>query len=538
MYCMKISDCKSAFTVVYILCACFFCACNQQPEKNIPKITDAADQKEKNIQGNFSNQQELFIDSSQLKSFFKTYPGLDNYASDVKQFYNYRHFLYAWYNKSGLVEQASTLYNDLNNGELEGIQSKLPYKASLDSMLEDLQTVDAPNPELEILLTAEYLFYADKVWNGISEKNTEKLEWLLPRKKLNLPFITDSLLKDSSSKLFDKRYNFRQYGLLQNQLKKYRDLAAAGLWDSISMNVKEIKKLDSSEVVKAIRHRLFLLGDLESDAQNAIFDNRLEEAVLSFQERNGMEPDGRIGNGFIKEINSSPAENMRRIIINMERTRWIPTDLSDHYLIINIPAFSLYAFDKDTMSFQMNVVVGKEVHKTVIFSGDMKYIVFSPYWNVPASIMKSEVLPAIRKNPNYLKKNNMEWNGNTIRQKPGPKNSLGLVKFLFPNTHNIYLHDSPAKSLFGATSRAFSHGCIRLAEPKKLAVYLLKDDAKWTEEKIDKAMHAGVEKFVTLNKPVPVFIGYLTAWVDNGGRLNFRKDIYDRDQPLEEMITR
>jgi murein L,D-transpeptidase YcbB/YkuD len=184
----------------------------------------------------------------------------------------------------------------------------------------------------------------------------------------------------------------------------------------------------------------------------------------------------------------------------------------------------------------MKVVVGKDVHQTVVFNGEIKYVVFSPYWNVTPSIMKKEILPALKKNPDYLKKNNMEWNGNSIRQKPGPSNSLGLVKFLFPNSYNIYLHDTPAKDLFNQHMRAFSHGCIRLADPKKLAMYLLKDDPSWTEQKIDQAMHAGKEKYVTLKDPVPVFIGYLTAWVDSYGKLNLRKDIYKRDKALGEML--
>jgi L,D-transpeptidase YcbB len=180
--------------------------------------------------------------------------------------------------------------------------------------------------------------------------------------------------------------------------------------------------------------------------------------------------------------------------------------------------------------------VGKDLHPTVIFNGDLKYVVFSPYWNVPNSILKKEILPGIKKNPDYLQKHNMEWSGKTVRQKPGPSNSLGLVKFLFPNSHNIYLHDSPAKSLFGESSRAFSHGCIRLAEPEKMADYLLKNDPKWNAEKIHKAMHSLKEQYVTLQDPVEVYIGYLTAWVDNTGKLNFRKDIYNRDQRLADML--
>jgi murein L,D-transpeptidase YcbB/YkuD len=184
----------------------------------------------------------------------------------------------------------------------------------------------------------------------------------------------------------------------------------------------------------------------------------------------------------------------------------------------------------------MDVVVGKDQHKTVIFNGDMKYVVFSPYWNVPPSIVKNEILPAMRRNSNYLARHNMERHNGGIRQKPGANNSLGLVKFLFPNSHNIYLHDSPAKSLFNETDRAFSHGCIRVAEPKKLAQYLLRTDTSWTSEKISAAMTKGVERYVTLKQSIPVFIAYFTTWVDRAGKLNFRKDVYKRDERLALLI--
>ena len=186
--------------------------------------------------------------------------------------------------------------------------------------------------------------------------------------------------------------------------------------------------------------------------------------------------------------------------------------------------------------FISDVVVGKDVHKTVVFSGMMKYIVFSPYWNVPKSIVKKEIEPGLAKNSNYLEEHDMERNGGQIRQKPGPKNSLGLVKFLFPNSNNIYLHDSPAKALFNRENRAFSHGCIRVAKAKELAYTILKDDKAWPQAKIDKAMNAGTEKWVTLKTKIPVFIGYFTAWVDSDGTVHFYDDIYKRDDRLAEMI--
>ena len=176
------------------------------------------------------------------------------------------------------------------------------------------------------------------------------------------------------------------------------------------------------------------------------------------------------------------------------------------------------------------------MNQTVVFSGKLKYIVFSPYWNVPQSIIKNEILPGIKRDANYLAKHNMEWNNGNVRQKPGPANSLGLVKFIFPNNNNIYFHDTPSKSLFQREARAFSHGCIRVARPKELAQAILIDDKKWTSEKIDAAMNLGTEKWHTLKNEIPVHIGYFTAWVDREGKINFYNDIYKRDAQMEVAL--
>jgi murein L,D-transpeptidase YcbB/YkuD len=222
----------------------------------------------------------------------------------------------------------------------------------------------------------------------------------------------------------------------------------------------------------------------------------------------------------------------------MERNRWLPTDVRGRYLAVNIPEFVLHAYYDDSLLWNMNVVVGKDVNKTVIFAGTISQVVFSPYWNVPPSILKKEILPGIQKNPNYLEKNHMEWNGPDVRQKPGPWNSLGQVKFLFPNSHSIYLHDTPSKSLFQESKRAFSHGCIRVANPKFLATYMLRDDSTWTTDRIAKAMASGKEQFVSVKNPMPVYITYFTAWVDRQGDLNFREDIYKRDAQLSGLLMK
>ena len=236
-------------------------------------------------------------------------------------------------------------------------------------------------------------------------------------------------------------------------------------------------------------------------------------------------------------------ERIKQLMVNMERSRWVPVSLDRDYLVVNIPEFKLHVNSGDQLLWSCNIVVGKPIHKTAIFSGDLKYVVFSPYWNVPRSIVVNELLKDMKKEPNYLSKQNMEITGYRdgipeIRQKPGPSNSLGQVKFLFPNNYNMYLHDTPAKSLFNEPNRAFSHGCMRVQEPFKLAQFLLRNDSSWDDEKINVAMNAGKEHTVTLSQKVPVFIVYFTAFVDRDGKINFRNDIYERDNRLAEMIMK
>lgn len=522
-----------------VLILIFLMACHNQGVKQ-PAVAiekDSLSKRDASVKGAFSDQHTLHLDSDHIRKILDYFPLLGKYASDVQQFYTYRNNSYAWYETSGLIEEASHLYTHLNNLQDEGILESAPYIKNLDSLINDPAVINRPDSILEILLTAEYLFYADRVWNGISENQTTKLQWYIPRKKLDLPFITDSLIRDTSAPLFSDNYSFRQYNMLKANLKKYRQLEKSTDWKPIDVKNK-FKLNDRSPDIALIRKKLYELGDLRQDNGSEAFDDSLQSAIKSFQIRYGMTADGIAGTAFLRNLNTPIQDYIRKIIINMERARWVPLDLKSRYLVINIPSFTLNAYDVDTLNFSMNVVVGKNVHKTVLFSGDIRYIVFSPYWNVPASILKSEILPGIQKDPNYLKRNNMEWVGNHVRQKPGSKNSLGLVKFLFPNSYNIYLHDTPAKSLFQQSTRAFSHGCIRLGEPERLAVSLLKNDPDWTPDKINAAMHRGVEKYVTLKNPVPVYIGYMTAFVDNKGTINFRDDIYKRDGALEKMIIK
>ncbi|MGF6926908.1 murein L,D-transpeptidase YcbB/YkuD [Chitinophaga sp. W2I13] len=322
---------------------------------------------------------------------------------------------------------------------------------------------------------------------------------------------------------------------------------------------RAFKKGDSSEVIAAVKERLKAYGDLKEADTTRRFTVALDAAVRNFQLRMGLKEDGLINKGVLDALNTPIQDRIQKILLNMERLRWVPLEPTTDYILVNIPQFRMHVYDKGKLSWSCNVVVGKPGASTVIFTKDLRYVVFSPYWNVPPGILGGEVLPGLKRSGSaYLARQNMEIVGASgkvispgsinfarysganfpyiVRQKPGGKNSLGKVKFLFPNEYNIYLHDTPARYLFGENKRSFSHGCIRVAEPKHLAEWLLRGDSSWTEKKIDEALNANKEKYVTIKEKVPVFIVYFTAFVDSDGRLNFRDDVYGHDKKLAASL--
>ena len=330
--------------------------------------------------------------------------------------------------------------------------------------------------------------------------------------------------------------NKKQYKQLRKAVNEYKKIQNRHDWAPISLSDKQIFKLnDTSEVIRKIYDRLKFLEDLQSFRSTDIFTTKLEDAVKRFQLRHGLEDDGIIGPAFIRALNMPLEKRIEQLEVNMDRLRMDTIPLRGRRIIANIPEYRLYVYENNKEVLTMDIVVGKSTDPTIVFADTMEHIVFSPYWNVPASIVKKEILPQMNKNAGYLKKNNMEITGKAdglpvIRQKPGPENSLGKVKFLFPNQHSIYFHDTPSKSLFERNSRAFSHGCIRLSKPMELARYLLRDQPEWSDEMILEAMNSGIEKWVNLTEAVPVSIIYYTAWVDQSGMVNFRDDIYGHDQ--------
>jgi len=493
------------------------------------------------IQVRINQRSKITFDSTLVYSFYAAYPELKKYQPDVIAIYRKRNYHQIWFDNKGLVEFGNSMYSKVKDLEVVGVFVTFPYQAQIDGVFVDEIENTLTDTETEIMLTNLFLFYAEKVFKGIDEKTTTAIGWLLPRKQVSYASLLDSIIAEKKLVNGDTKLLFRQYYKLRDVLQQYREIEKKGGWNTIETNpkFKAYKPGDTAKAILQIREHLFMAGDLKQNNGSNKYDFELVAAVKKFQQRNGFNPTSSILPGHIKAMNLPIGERIRQIVVNMERCRWISPEIANakELIVVNIPSYKLNFFRDGKSELESAVVVGKNLTKTVIFSGKMSYIVFSPYWNLPQSIINKEVKPGMAKNKNYLESHNMEWNNGQVRQKPGKRNSLGLVKFMFPNSNNIYLHDTPSKSLFEREKRAFSHGCIRVAKPRDLAITILKDENQWTPVKIDAAMNAGKESTCILKTKIPVYIGYFTAWVNEQGEINFYDDIYERDENLFKLLT-
>jgi murein L,D-transpeptidase YcbB/YkuD len=482
---------------------------------------------------------DLFLDSAIVEHYIKSENIGDSAAQRLRYFYNSRNYQFAWFNSEGFTEQGRgfwSLYDYTNKeGEAGATLQDKDLQVGMDTLTEKdtlvVNTSDSAFFKTELAITNQFLAFAAR------EKNDHVIfanpYQFVPVKKIDPMVWADSVLNRADSG--HSGPTAMPYDLLKKQLAKYYQAEKEGGWDSISLIGKALKRGESSPAVASIKKRLAKTGDWTGTDSSQTFDESLVSAIKQFKLRHGFDSTEQITDSVINEMNVPAADRIEQIIINMNRMRWLPAINKEQAIEVNIPDFMLRAYEGGSPVFDMKVVVGREGTSTMMFSGDMDQIVFSPYWNIPESIVKSEILPAMKSNPNYLKQHNMEVvkkNDSipTIRQLPGSQNSLGKAKFLFPNSFDIFFHDTPAKELFDQDKRAFSHGCIRLEDAGKMAAYLLKDDQAWTPEKISQAMNSKNEQWVKLKKPVPVVITYYTAWVDADGRLNFRNDVYGHDR--------
>jgi len=348
------------------------------------------------------------------------------------------------------------------------------------------------------------------------------------------------------------------YRWFRDGLKEYRSIMAGGGWQVVSSG-PVLQVGDSGPRVAELRQRLKVSGDLTGpdNANPEIFDTDLEAAVKHFQMRHGIDADGKVGPGSIEELNVPVETRINQLRASLERMRWIFRDLPSAFLIVDIAGFHAYLIRDGDQVWETRVQVGKPYHATPIFKDTMRYLDFNPTWTIPPGILRKETLPAIRKDPSYLSRNNMsvvttsgkivdpstiDWAATAtkgfpymIRQEPGDHNALGRVKFMFPNQYMVYLHDTPSKGLFARTERAFSHGCIRTENPFDLAELLLAAQG-WDRARIDKVVASKKNTRVNLENPITVMLLYWTAEADADGTVFFRKDVYNRDAAIIEGL--
>jgi murein L,D-transpeptidase YcbB/YkuD len=536
------------FLVITMFVGVVYAGCKENPAG---KANDSAElpgntqpQRDTVIQGIALSVSDISFDSALIPRFLSRFPEFRPFASDYALFYRNRGYNYAWYDGQGIIEQAWVLLSHLQETDTSYISYRIPYRDTLHKMFrydDDASARDAlkADPTYELMLTGQYFNYAKKRWGQRLEGSQESIGWYIPRKKLDYSGLLGQVLEGKSYDSITNTVMNRYYIGLRKALNTFRALEKEhpGVLPQITYS-KTLRPGDSSSVIPLVRQRLQMYGyEVGANGTN-VYDPALSMAVNRYRRNLGLKQDSLISRDVTDALNVPIRKRIEQILVNLERLRWVPKvpELGD-MILVNIPEYMLHYFEHGSKVWECNVVIGKPMTKTVIFSGDIRHVVFSPYWYVPPSIINKEVRPGMKRNPNYLAAHNMEWNGGNVRQKPGPRNSLGLVKFIFPNSNNIYLHDTPSKNLFNEDNRAFSHGCVRVGKPRDLAIRILRDDPAWTPAKIDAAMNAGTEKFVPVKKQLPVYIGYFTAFVDAEGALNFRKDIYNRDQHLYDMLT-
>jgi murein L,D-transpeptidase YcbB/YkuD len=485
---------------------------------------------------------EITINKAIIIDFFTKHPDLKKYQSNVSLVYKKRNYKSIWYDDNRIIDLASMLYTKVNQLDLEGIDSNFPCQDKIEGIFDTKSiTANPSETDTELLLSSMYVFYAKKVYFGIDSEKIRETGWFLPTKNRSYENLLDSLLADPSLLNQNNKNMFGQYYKLRDFLKTYRQLEKNGTWNPIETDtaVKLYKPSDSSKTIGQIRERLTVIGDLQQNSKSNVYDNELMAGVLKYKKRNGYQPNYLITNWQVQRMNLPIKKYIQAIMVNMERCRWMDPDLTNtnEAIFINIPAFQLVYTKNGKKELESNLLVGKNISETVVFSSYITSIVFSPYWNIPQSIVENELAQAVFGDKNYLEKHNMESNKGKVRQKPGGKNPMGLVKFVFPNSDDIYLHDTPSKSLFEFNYRALSHGCINMAKGKELAQLLLKNDPEWPVERITDAMKGEKETTYILKNKIPIYIGYFTTWVDDKGDIHFYEDIYNKDEKLASLVS-
>ena len=486
----------------------------------------------------------------------------------VSEFYNANQLNTKWLYDQSPTELYHALTDVLNNASRYGLRSSDYDVAQIEARVTDLyksDTISLANlVDIDLHITEMYFLFTTHLMIGkITNAGYGKYIWKMPSKEITTQDVSLLLAAQKGDQIWQSIVSVQpanaQYAKLVNALAYYQALEKKPAALPTIVMTGKVKQGEKNEAIPLIRKKLSLtdlhvypmLMDSTTGAWDSLrYDQTLADAIKVFQLKHGLEPDGIIGEKTLKFLNQSFSEKADLIALNMERLRWSPQKYSDNCIRVNVPEYKLRVYETDKPALEMRVIVGATDKPTPIFTEELEHIVFSPTWTVPVSIIKEEIIPRLKANPSYYAEKNYAfykkdveidpigevWNDETnpyqyrVVQKPGPDNSLGLVKFVMPNNMSVYMHDTPNRRLFSKEYRALSHGCVRLSEPAKFAAYLLRDQKGWTPERISKAMSKNETATIHLKKHYDVHIEYYTAWVDEDGQVNFREDIYGHDK--------
>lgn len=470
-------------------------------------------------------------------------------------FYEDRNFKPVWTRDTGVKGKGKALLKALQNAADHGLNPKFYDTASIAELIKSI------NPEelasLDILMSLAFSSFATDLSKGRLEPAKAARGIHIKTYSAGAVTLIDGAEQAEDLEPYLNRLISKspRYDRLKKALAQYRAMAAQGEWPQVAKG-KALKAGMDDPRVPVLKMRLLATGDLKSNdnPDDTIYDETIVAAVKAFQLRHGSTDDGVVGPNTLKALNVPLSHRIKQMVINLERRRWMPDEFGKRYVFVNLADQYLKVVDtlpnREKTVHTARIVVGKTYHKTPIFSDKMEYLVINPYWNVPSSIANKEYLPKLRRDPGYLKRQNIRvlsggteinpysvnWNAMSrmpyrLRQDTGGRNALGRIKFIFPNKFNVYIHDTPSKSLFARDTRFFSHGCMRVQYPIKLASTLLKPQG-WNMRRITAQISSKKRRIVRLKNKIPVHVTYLTAWVNKTGQINFRKDVYNRDKVL------
>jgi murein L,D-transpeptidase YcbB/YkuD len=503
------------------------------------------------------------------------WPDFSKLRGDLTNFYASSGYGLAWLKQGRATPQAQAVIEVLQNAEGRGLNAEDYDGSRWPQRIQMLQRPEPPPSAadlagFDLTLTVAMMRYVSDVHIGRVNPRLFHSGFNIGPAKLDLAqFLRQRLVdaQDVNAALDAAEPPFPSYRSAREALATYIRLAREDSGEELPVPAEPVRRGGKYPGVERLTRLLRLVGDLPPDAVipagETVYSSTLEEAVKRFQRRHGLDTDGRLGRATLEQLNAPLQRRVRQLQLALERWRWVPHEFSHPPIIVNIPEFQLHAWDETgKVALKMNVIVGEAYrNQTPVFAKDMRYIIFRPYWNVPSSIQRRELVPQILKNRDYLAKNGYEVTDDRgaavstgavsdevledlrrgrrlIRQKPGPLNSLGLVAFMFPNEFDVYLHGTPAKELFSRSRRDFSHGCIRVEYPEKLAVWALHEQPAWDEARILAAMQGTETIQVNLDHPIPVLVFYTTAMVSEDGTVSFLQDIYRHDAAMEQVLAK